>query len=190
MGREPLEALFLGGQVGAVAAALSRSPAVIDHRVGQEGVVADELFDPDIPLGDSRGVVGQDGVDLAPAAGVDAREHRFSLTSPVFIINGRVGTLLNYWNNYDQPLLNCFYSITSPTRSLQVIPVIQQRPQRCTRMIRTAGRRPISRANGSFPKGARRLSEKSPARTPHGTAGTASRGSAGVPPASCPFGRR
>ena len=40
--------------------------------------------------------------------------------------------MLNYWNNYDQPLLNCFYSITSPTRSLQVIPVIQQRPQRCT----------------------------------------------------------
>ena len=39
-----------------------------------------------------------------------------------------LGTLLNYWNNYDQPLLNCFYSITSPTRSLQVIPVIQQRP--------------------------------------------------------------
>ena len=40
--------------------------------------------------------------------------------------------MLNYWNNYDQSLLNCFYSITSPTRSLQVIPVIQQRPQRCT----------------------------------------------------------
>ena len=39
--------------------------------------------------------------------------------------------MLNYWNNYDQPLLNCFDSITSPTRSLQVIPVIQQRPQRC-----------------------------------------------------------
>ena len=60
MGREPLEALFLGGQVGAVAAALSRSAAVIDHRVGQEGVVADELFDPDIALGGSRGVGGQD----------------------------------------------------------------------------------------------------------------------------------
>ena len=44
--------------------------------------------------------------------------------------------MLNYWNNYDQPLLNCFYSITSPTRSLQVIPVIQQRPQRCTETIR------------------------------------------------------
>ena len=37
--------------------------------------------------------------------------------------------MLNYWNNYDQPLLNCIDSITSPTRSLQVIPVIQQRPQ-------------------------------------------------------------
>ena len=33
-------------------------------------------------------------------------------------------------------------------------------------MIRTAGRGPGSRANGSFPKGARRLSEKSPA-SPH-----------------------
>ena len=44
---------------------------------------------------------------------------------------------------------------------------------------------PGSRANGSFPKGARRLSEKSPARHPHRTAGTASPGSAGVPPASC-----
>ncbi len=32
-------------------------------------------------------------------------------------------------------------------------------------MIRTAGRGPGSRVNGSFPKGARRLSEKSP--TPH-----------------------
>ena len=57
------------------------------------------------------------------------------------------------------------------------------------------GRGPDSRANGSFPKGARRLSEKSPAGwagrcTPHRTAGTASPGSAGVPPASCPFGRR
>ena len=31
-------------------------------------------------------------------------------------------------------------------------------------MIRTAGRGPGSRANGSFPKGARRFSEKSPAR--------------------------
>ena len=36
--------------------------------------------------------------------------------------------LLNYWNNFDRPLLNCFYSKTSPTRTLQVIPVIQQRP--------------------------------------------------------------
>ena len=62
-----------------------------------------------------------------------------------------LGTLLNYWNNFDRPLLNCFYSKTSPTRSLQVIPVIQQRPL----LLR----------------------------------GTASPGSAGVPPASCSFGR-
>ena len=39
-----------------------------------------------------------------------------------------LGTLLNYWNNFDQLLLNGFDSITSPKRSLQVIPVIQQRP--------------------------------------------------------------
>ena len=35
-----------------------------------------------------------------------------------------------------------------------------------SRMIRTAGRGHGSRANGSFPKGAGRLSEKSPARRP------------------------
>ena len=60
------------------------------------------------------------------------------------------------------------------------------------------------RANGSFPKGARGLSEKSPARhppphqpSPGGSAsatppqgGSDCPGSAGVPPASCPFGRR
>ena len=42
-------------------------------------------------------------------------------------------------------------------------------------MIRTAGRGPGSRAIGSFPKGARRLSEKSPARHPprHGRDGIA-----------------
>ena len=39
-----------------------------------------------------------------------------------------LGTLLNYWNNFDRPFLNCFYSKTSPARTLQVIPVIQQRP--------------------------------------------------------------
>ena len=39
-----------------------------------------------------------------------------------------LGTLLNYWNNFNLRLLNCFDSITSPMRSLQVIPVIQQRP--------------------------------------------------------------
>ena len=71
-------------------------------------------------------------------------------------------------------------------------------------MIRTAGWAPGSRANGSFPKGARRLSEKLPARhppphqpSPGGSAsatppqgGSDCPGSAGVPPASCPFGRR
>ena len=39
-----------------------------------------------------------------------------------------LGTLLNYWNNFDRPPSNCFCSITSPTCPLQVIPVIQQRP--------------------------------------------------------------
>ena len=44
---------------------------------------------------------------------------------------------------------------------------------------------PGSRANGSFPKGARRLSEKSPARHfPTAPPASASPGSAGVPPAS------
>ena len=40
------------------------------------------------------------------------------------------------------------------------------------RMIRTAGRGPGSQANGSFPKGTGRLSEKSPAGYPHLTIGT------------------
>ena len=71
-------------------------------------------------------------------------------------------------------------------------------------MIRTAGWAPGSRANGSFPKGARQLSEKSPGAhppphqpSPGGSAsatppqgGSDCPGSAGVPPASCPFGRR
>ena len=56
-------------------------------------------------------------------------------------------------------------------------------------MISTAGRAPGSRANGSFPKGARWLSEKSTARHPrHRRDDTP--GSAGVPPACCPFGCR
>ena len=44
-----------------------------------------------------------------------------------------------------------------------------------SRMIRTPGRGPGLLANGSFPKGARRLSEKSPARhpPPHGRDGIA-----------------
>ena len=69
---------------------------------------------------------------------------------------------------------------------------------------RRGGRGPGSRANGSFPKGARRLSEKPPGAhppphqpSPGGSAsatppqgGSDCPGSAGVPPASCPFGRR
>ena len=69
---------------------------------------------------------------------------------------------------------------------------------------RRGGRGLDSRANGSFPKGARRLSEKSPGAhppphqpSPGGSAsatppqgGSDCPGSAGVPPASCPFGRR
>ena len=35
---------------------------------------------------------------------------------------------MNYWNNFEQPLLNYLDSITFPAPSLQVIPVIQQRP--------------------------------------------------------------
>ena len=52
------------------------------------------------------------------------------------------------------------------------------------------GRGPGSQANGSFPKGTGRLSEKSPAGYPHLTIGTTPPGSAGVPPACCPLGCR
>ena len=69
---------------------------------------------------------------------------------------------------------------------------------------RRGGRGLDSRGNGSFPKGARRLSEKSVGAhppphqpSPGGSAsatppqgGSDCPGSAGVPPASCPFGRR
>ena len=47
-----------------------------------------------------------------------------------------------------------------------------------------------SRANGSFPMGAGRLSEKSPAGYPHLAIGRTPPGSAGVPPASSPFAWR
>ena len=57
-------------------------------------------------------------------------------------------------------------------------------------MIRTAGRGLDSRANGSFPKGAGRLSEKSPAGYPPPHHRDDTPGSAGVPPACCPFGCR
>ena len=52
------------------------------------------------------------------------------------------------------------------------------------------GRAPGSQANGSFPKGTGRLSEKSPAGYPPPHHRDDTPGSAGVPPACCPFGRR
>ena len=52
------------------------------------------------------------------------------------------------------------------------------------------GRAPGSQANGSFPKGTGRLSEKSPAGYPPPHHRDAPPGSAGVPPACCPFGCR
>ena len=39
-----------------------------------------------------------------------------------------LGTLLNYWNKFDQPLLNCCDSMGFLTGALPVISVIQQRP--------------------------------------------------------------
>ena len=55
---------------------------------------------------------------------------------------------------------------------------------------RCGGRAPGSQANGSFPKGTGRLSEKSPAGHPPPHHRDAPPGSAGVPPACCPFGCR
>ena len=52
------------------------------------------------------------------------------------------------------------------------------------------GRGPGSQANGSFPKGTGRLSEKSPAGYPPPHHRDDTPGSAGVPPACCPFGCR
>ena len=49
---------------------------------------------------------------------------------------------------------------------------------------------PGSQANGSFPKGTGRLSEKSPAGYPPPHHRDDTPGSAGVPPACCPFGCR
>ena len=51
-------------------------------------------------------------------------------------------------------------------------------------------RRPGSQANGSLPKGTGRLSEKSPAGYPPPHHRDDTPGSAGVPPACCPFGCR
>ena len=55
---------------------------------------------------------------------------------------------------------------------------------------RCGGRAPGSQANGSFPKGTGRLSEKSPAGYPPPHHRDDTPGSAGVPPACCPFGCR
>ena len=52
------------------------------------------------------------------------------------------------------------------------------------------GRAPGSQANGSFPKGTGWLSEKSPAGYPPPHHRDDTPGSAGVPPACCPFGCR
>ena len=52
------------------------------------------------------------------------------------------------------------------------------------------GRAPGSQANGSFPKGTGRLSDKSPAGQPPPHHRDDTPGSAGVPPACCPFGCR
>ena len=52
------------------------------------------------------------------------------------------------------------------------------------------GRAPGSQANGSFPKGTGRLSEKSPAGYPPPHHRDDTPGSAGVPPACCPLGCR
>ena len=59
------------------------------------------------------------------------------------------------------------------------------------RVIRPVrGQAPGWRANGSFPKGTGRLSEKSPAGYPPPHHRDDTPGSAGVPPACCPFGCR
>ena len=55
---------------------------------------------------------------------------------------------------------------------------------------RRGGRAPGSQANGSFPKGTGRLSEKSPAGYPPPHHRDDTPGSAGVPPACCPLGCR
>ena len=69
-------------------------------------------------------------------------------------------------------------------RLIVVIPVIQQRP------LLSIDGSAQSQANGSFPKGTGRLSEKSPAGQPPPHHRDDTPGSAGVPPACCPFGCR
>ena len=94
--------------------------------------------------------------------------------------------------------------VSLPVPSCPFVVHLHERSAVIPRMIRTAGRGHGSRANRSFPQGARRHSEKSPGAhppphqpSPGGSAsatppqgGSDWPGSAGVPPASCPFGRR
>ena len=62
---------FRGLQVGSVAAALARSPSIVDDSVGQEGIAAEDPADPHIALGDAGSVFLQDGVELPPSPGRD-----------------------------------------------------------------------------------------------------------------------
>ena len=63
--------LGLTGQESPIAAALAGRAAVIDYPVSDEGVVARGLPHLDISLAGSGGVLGQNPVHLAPAAGGD-----------------------------------------------------------------------------------------------------------------------
>ena len=63
--------LLPGRQVGPVAAPLPWSAAVVDHPVGQEGVLPRDLLNADVPLPGLRGGSAQDAVDLMPAPGRD-----------------------------------------------------------------------------------------------------------------------
>ena len=66
-----MPSLLPGRDIGAVSAAFPGAGAVVDHPVGQEGIVAGDLADTDIALGGSLGIVAQDAVDLAPSPGRD-----------------------------------------------------------------------------------------------------------------------
>ena len=60
-----------GRQVGPVPAPLPGRAPVVDHPVGQEGVVAGHLSDPHVALGGTRSVLPQHGVELTPPPGRD-----------------------------------------------------------------------------------------------------------------------